>query len=132
MILKTLKTESAAPDGGSAPVALSPTPPATGATSPALGPLPPSSEAVTPAAAPNAIPAVGVLPSKLGEIMSMRSPFAIRPEDALSWHHATRLVAGIAQRAGYRVRAMPGQGWQVWATDADYGDLVIQAAGHWP
>lgn len=57
------------------------------------------------------------------------SPIAIRREDALSWHHATQLVAGIAQRAGYRIRALPGQGWHVWATDGDYGELVIQAAG---
>jgi hypothetical protein len=57
---------------------------------------------------------------------------AIDPRDALSWHHASQLQAGIAERAGFRVRALPGRGWEVWATDADFGELVLQAGGDPP
>ena len=52
------------------------------------------------------------------------TPFAIRQEDALSWHNTTQKVAGLAQRSGYRVRALPGQPWQAWATDDDIAALT--------
>jgi hypothetical protein len=56
------------------------------------------------------------------------TPFAIRKEDALQWHHASQRQAGIAERAGYRVRATKQVGWEVWATEADFTELVLQAA----
>lgn len=56
----------------------------------------------------------------------MKSIFAIRQEDALGWHHASQLQANIAERAGYRVRAS-ARGWEIWATDADFGYLVVEA-----
>lgn len=54
--------------------------------------------------------------------------FAIRKEDALSWHDATQKLAGLAERSGYRVRPHPGGGnrWQIWATDGDFADLAAQ------
>ena len=56
-----------------------------------------------------------------------KSPFAIRMEDALSWHDATKAVAGIAERAGFRIRPKPGWNrWQVWATDGDFAALRSQ------
>lgn len=57
-----------------------------------------------------------------------QSGFAINLADALSWHHASQLQAQIAERAGYHVRATKQIGWEVWATDLDFGNLVIQAS----
>jgi len=57
------------------------------------------------------------------------TPFAIRMEDALSWHNATHKVAGLAERSGYRIRALPQQPWQVWATDIDFAALKSAEQG---
>lgn len=55
----------------------------------------------------------------------MLGPFAIRREDALSWHDAGQRLAGLAERSGFRVRPLHGR-WQVWATDDDYAALRQQ------
>ena len=53
-----------------------------------------------------------------------KSGFAIRSEDALSWHIATKHVAGIAERSGFRIRANRlNRHWEIWATDGDFDDL---------
>lgn len=57
----------------------------------------------------------------------MKSVFAIRLADALSWHGAPKSIAGIAERAGFRVRARNWQ-WEVWATDDDFAGLFDQLA----
>jgi hypothetical protein len=54
--------------------------------------------------------------------------FAMKPEEALGWHDATKEVAGVAERAGFHIRAM-NRRWQVWATDGDFADLAKQADG---
>jgi len=56
----------------------------------------------------------------------MKSVFAIRKEDALGWHPVPQPLAGVAERAGYRVRALPGRGWEVWATNNDMAGLRSQ------
>ena len=57
--------------------------------------------------------------------MMKKAPFAIRKEDALSWHWATLLEAGLAQRADMRIRAF-GSRWEVWATDSDFAAIQTQ------
>jgi hypothetical protein len=55
----------------------------------------------------------------------MKSPFAVRLEDALSWHDTSKEVAGKAERSGFRVRAY-NRRWQVWATAADLAAISRQ------
>lgn len=54
-----------------------------------------------------------------------KSVFAIDPADALSWHNASQAVAGLAERSGFRIRAVDRR-WQVWATDADFAAVLAQ------
>jgi hypothetical protein len=58
---------------------------------------------------------------------TMKTVFAIRQEDALSWHDTTQKVAGIAERAGWRIRPAQYGRWQVWATDQEFADIAAQA-----
>jgi hypothetical protein len=55
----------------------------------------------------------------------MKSVFAIRQDDALWWHATSQEIAGRAQRAGFRVRAI-NRRWHVWATDADFKSISEQ------
>lgn len=50
----------------------------------------------------------------------------IDEDDGAVWHHASQLQAQIAQLADYLTR-LTAKGWEVWATDLDFGSLVIQA-----
>jgi hypothetical protein len=54
-----------------------------------------------------------------------RAPFAIRAEDALKWHPVSQEIAGIAERAGFRIRARDRR-WEVWSTDDDLAALKTQ------
>lgn len=56
-----------------------------------------------------------------------KSVFAIRSEDALSWHDVTKELAGIAQRCGFNIRPKRGWNiWQVWATQYELANLTAQ------
>jgi len=56
------------------------------------------------------------------------APFAIRREDALTWHQTSREVAGIAEHSGFRIRPVQGwrKLWEVWATDSDFAAIKSQ------
>lgn len=44
----------------------------------------------------------------------------------VKWHHACQSQARAATNAGYLTH-LTAKGWEVWATDLDFGSLVIQA-----
>lgn len=53
-----------------------------------------------------------------------------RFESRIEWRDATRDEAGVAERAGFKVRPKFGWNvWQVWATARDFADLKTQLAG---
>jgi len=54
-----------------------------------------------------------------------KSGFAIRQEDAISWHNVSKEVAGIAERSGYNIRPIRAD-WQIWATKDELCDLISQ------
>ncbi len=53
-----------------------------------------------------------------------------RPESQVwRWHHASQLQAAVAEAMGLDVRMILGRGWEVYASDIQFDQLVIDAAG---
>lgn len=52
--------------------------------------------------------------------------------DYPTWHHASALQARVAESAGHRIRFDSESGWELLATDAEFGALVVDVAGYEP